>query len=297
MGLKEIIEAARDAYDKERNRDKYERLERQSAENIRAADQRARFFASPDFDLVRQFTIRYSTRASNDDMSRLRDLLSSKQWYFSFDEILFFISDEIKRQQAESLIRRIESLNPRTIHDFIRAYIEINGSDAKNLPVLENLLRARGLFQNREQLEHDLFTVNRQLELQVFESRLRADQGRISIEDIDLLGGYEFEDLLRKLFANAGYHVLQTKLSGDQGADLVLQKFGETTVIQAKRYGGKVGNSAVQEIVAAMSMYRAQHGMVVTNNYFTRSAVELAQVNKIELIDRPKLSELISKFF
>jgi HJR/Mrr/RecB family endonuclease len=52
-----------------------------------------------------------------------------------------------------------------------------------------------------------------------------------------------------------GYRVEQTKLSGDQGADLVVIKLGEKTVIQAKRYGGKIGNSAVQEIMAAITLH------------------------------------------
>ena len=92
-----------------------------------------------------------------------------------------------------------------------------------------------------------------------------------------------------------GYQVEQTRLSGDQGADLVIVKFGEKTVIQAKRFGGKVGNKAVQEIMAAISLYEAQKGMVITNNYFTPAAVKLANANNIELVDRDALEELINK--
>ena len=94
-----------------------------------------------------------------------------------------------------------------------------------------------------------------------------------------------------------GYQVEQTRLSGDQGADLVVVKFGEKTVIQAKCYSGKVGNYAIQEIFAAMNLYKAHKGMVVTNNYFTPAAFELADANNIELIDRDSLEELIRKFW
>ena len=99
-------------------------------------------------------------------------------------------------------------------------------------------------------------------------------------------------DFLSDLYNKMGYEVEPTKLSGDQGADVVVIKFGEKTVIQAKRYGGTVGNKAVQEIIAAISLYKAQKGIVITNNYFTKSAVELAEANKIELIDRDGLKEI-----
>ncbi|MBK6586893.1 MAG: restriction endonuclease [Acidobacteria bacterium] len=84
-------------------------------------------------------------------------------------------------------------------------------------------------------------------------------------------------------------------MSGDQGADVVVVKFAEKTVIQAKRFTGNVGNFAVQEIMAAISMYQAQKGMVITNSYFTPSARDLANVNNIELVDRDDLDELIIK--
>lgn len=114
-------------------------------------------------------------------------------------------------------------------------------------------------------------------------------------ENIDQLNGYEFEGFLKTLSSKMGYQVEQTRLSGDQGADLVIVKFGEKTVIQAKRFGGKVGNKAVQEIMAAISLYEAQKGMVITNNYFTPAAVKLANANNIELVDRDALEELINK--
>jgi HJR/Mrr/RecB family endonuclease len=94
-----------------------------------------------------------------------------------------------------------------------------------------------------------------------------------------------------------GYKVEHTKLSGDQGADLVVVKFGIKTVIQAKCYSGTVGNYAVQEIFAACSLYGAHRGVVVTNNYFTPAAIELAAANNIELTNREGLEELIRKFW
>jgi restriction system protein len=91
--------------------------------------------------------------------------------------------------------------------------------------------------------------------------------------------------------------VENTKLSCDQGADLLIRKYGEKIVVQAKRYNSKVSNSAIQEAVASVRFYSADKAYVVTSNYFTKSACELAQCNNVRLIDRDELIELTSKYY
>ncbi|MCK4428950.1 MAG: restriction endonuclease [Candidatus Aenigmarchaeota archaeon] len=110
------------------------------------------------------------------------------------------------------------------------------------------------------------------------------------------MNGFEFEDFLSKLFKNMGYKVTQTKLSGDQGADLIIERNHKKTVVQAKCYSGKLSNKAIQEVVASIKHYKASAGMVVTNSHFTPSAVKLADSNEVRLIDRNKLKELIEKY-
>ena len=122
------------------------------------------------------------------------------------------------------------------------------------------------------------------------------DSNYYSIKDVDVMNGFEFEGFLNILFKKMGYEVTQTKLSGDQGADLIVSKLGETTVIQAKRSNGKISNNAIQEVSASIKHYKAQKGMVITNNYFTPSAIELAKSNSIILVDRHKLTDLIKEY-
>jgi restriction system protein len=117
------------------------------------------------------------------------------------------------------------------------------------------------------------------------------------INEIDNMIGEDFEKFLEALFITKGYKVLRTPTSGDFGADLIIQKGNMKTAVQAKRYSDKVGLSAVQEIVAALSHYKCQTGMVVTNNYFTQQAQKLALSNNISLWSREELIKeiLISK--
>ena len=113
------------------------------------------------------------------------------------------------------------------------------------------------------------------------------------IADIDTMGGKAFEEYLEVLFGKLGYKVERTRYIGDYGADLITQKDGVKTVIQAKRYGKAVGIKAVQEAVAAKGMYGCTEAMVVTNSTFTPAAAELARANLVVLWDRDRLEEAL----
>lgn len=108
----------------------------------------------------------------------------------------------------------------------------------------------------------------------------------VSIEKIDKMSGEEFELFLKMYFEKQGYKVEMTPRTGDYGADLICKKKDEVIAVQAKRYEGNVGNSAVQEIVAARDFYDADRCIVVTNSYFTKGAIALAEANEVELWDR-----------
>jgi restriction system protein len=124
----------------------------------------------------------------------------------------------------------------------------------------------------------------------------RVQRRRPTIGDVDAMGGVEFEHFLGSLFRAMGYQVQVTQASGDQGADLVLEKFGDRTVVQAKRYSATVSNSAVQEAVAAKAHYRSRHALVVTSSSFTTSALALAASNGVDLWDRGRLESMISTY-
>ena len=112
---------------------------------------------------------------------------------------------------------------------------------------------------------------------------------------VDKMGGIEFESFLQAHYEALGYNVKLTKSSCDYGVDLIIKKDGQLTIIQAKRYGSKVGVNAIQQIVAGLRYYKASKGIVVTNNYYTKNAINLAEANEIELIDRNKLIEIMDK--
>lgn len=112
-------------------------------------------------------------------------------------------------------------------------------------------------------------------------------------EDFDKLEGLEFEHFCASLLRKNGYDVKVTPGSGDQGIDIIAQKDGIVYGIQCKCYTSDIGNKAVQEAFAGKTYYDCHVGVVLTNRYFTRSAIELSQKNKILLWDRDYLLNLI----
>jgi len=116
------------------------------------------------------------------------------------------------------------------------------------------------------------------------------------MDQIDSLSGEEFELLLKKLYEMQGYNTATTKKSHDYGADLVLEKKGKISIVQAKCYGKNVGIKAVQEIVAAKPHYKASDAFVATNRHFSKDAIVLAIEHNVKLIDRDVLFSLVKKF-
>lgn len=256
---------------------------------------------SEKYTFIIQFAKKYGENPKSSELAKLQDLLNRQGFIFSskqIKDILDFAVDQQKYRDAKS---KIISENPSEVRDIIKVYLSFyRPDDGEMFEVLKGIIEEKDLFDlfenNPGELKKEVRRIEREIELEIFEKQLLSDDGQNpALADLDGLDGYEFESFLKDLFSKKGYQVEQTKLSGDQGADLVVVKFGEKKVIQAKRFGGKVGNKAVQEIMAAISLYQAQKGMVITNNYFTSSALELAKSNNIELIDRDGLEELINK--
>lgn len=110
----------------------------------------------------------------------------------------------------------------------------------------------------------------------------------------NIQNGYEFEEFCFSLYTELGYFTEHTKLSNDQGADLVIEKDGIRSVVQAKFYSTPVGNKAIQEVVASKAYYdNAPHAIVITNNTFTPSAIKLAEANSVILINGDEIKKHI----
>lgn len=114
-----------------------------------------------------------------------------------------------------------------------------------------------------------------------------------SIDAVDVMTGSVFDDYVLTHFEYLGYSGHLTPKGEEHGADLILEKDDQRIVVQTKRWKNSVGADAVEKTIEAVKYYKADLGIVFTNNTFTQSARELANGSCIELWDRDKLLELI----
>ena len=119
-----------------------------------------------------------------------------------------------------------------------------------------------------------------------------------TLKKVDAMSGEEFEEFLKAHFEKLGYQVKLTPKSNDYGIDLICKRkiavkneCQNGFVVQAKRYQGKVGVAAIQQVIAGAKYYDCKYGMVITNSYFTSNAWELAKKSGITLWDRNVLHE------
>ena len=112
-----------------------------------------------------------------------------------------------------------------------------------------------------------------------------------SLHYIDTLSGEEFEEYVKHYFRHVGYrNIRTTKTTRDYGADILMKKGFHKVVVQAKRYDRNIGVHAIQEVLASKAYYQCSKAIVITNQYYTSSAIALAKVNDVQLIDRNSLS-------
>lgn len=105
----------------------------------------------------------------------------------------------------------------------------------------------------------------------------------------------DFEHFVAQVFSGLhGWKAEATRASGDQGADVsAISPKGRRAAVQVKHYKNPVGNKAVQEIVAAKALYKAEDAIVVTSGRgFTAAARELAKANNVALWTLEELGQV-----
>lgn len=113
----------------------------------------------------------------------------------------------------------------------------------------------------------------------------------------------DFEHLIRELFekefTSTGGEVKVTRASRDGGVDAVAFDpdpiRGGKIVIQAKRYTGTVGVSAVRDLYGTVLNEGANKGIIVTTSHYGSDAYEFAKGKPLVLIDGNNLLHLLEK--
>lgn len=151
-----------------------------------------------------------------------------------------------------------------------------------------------------ERAKHNLMVVAIVIGVIIFISMVctiyRKLHRKYTLKQLDKMDGHQFEYACADILKANGYkHVKVTRSSGDFGVDIIAEKDKVRYAIQCKRYNHKLDNTPIQEVVGGLAYYQCDKGAVMTNQYFTEPAKQLAQVNDIELLDRDTLSNMVDK--
>lgn len=193
--------------------------------------------------------------------------------------------DIIKEQKIENIIRdkfdRIWSNNYK--NDLYKSFIE-------------ELKYCKSRFPQYKQIfNKEIIKIENCLEDLQNNKFIHKNLSNVALEEVDNLDGLNFEKYVYDLLKLLKYEDLKlTSASGDFGIDVLATKEGIKYAIQCKNYKNSVGSESVQEAYSGKNYYNCHVGIVITNNYFTSHAKELADKNGILLWDRDKLIELIN---
>jgi restriction system protein len=117
----------------------------------------------------------------------------------------------------------------------------------------------------------------------------------LKLAQLESLTPESFEEFVAELFEMLGYEVESRGGAGDEGADVVLfRQDGLRAVVQCKYHKqGVVGSPALQRFLGTIHHSGSHKGYFVTTSTFSLSAEKFAAGNPIELVDGPRLVQLV----
>jgi restriction system protein len=126
--------------------------------------------------------------------------------------------------------------------------------------------------------------------------RHQARRADLKLKQLATLTPEGFEEFVAELFEALGYEVEQVGGTGDEGADLKVRRRGLLAIVQCKYHSrGVVGSPELQKFLGTIHHTASHKGFFVTTRTFTLAAEKFVAEHPIELIDGPRLVELVQE--
>jgi len=151
----------------------------------------------------------------------------------------------------------------------------------------------------RSNVEDDLETIRsavREGRERTERLRRQAKRADLKLAQLASLTPEGFEEFVAEVFEAMGYDVEILGGTGDEGADLRVSKKGLLGVVQCKYHKkGVVGSPELQKFLGTIHHTRSHKGFFVTTRTFSLAAEKFTVEHPIELIDGPRLVELVQE--
>lgn len=127
--------------------------------------------------------------------------------------------------------------------------------------------------------------------------RHQARRADLKLKELASLRPDTFEEFVAELFEALGYEVDRVGGSGDEGVDLRVRKNNLLAIVQCKYSQGKsvVGSPELQKFLGSVHHTSSHKGFFVTTRTFSLAAERFVADHPIELIDGPRLVELVQE--
>lgn len=126
--------------------------------------------------------------------------------------------------------------------------------------------------------------------------RHQARRADLKLSQLSTLTPEGFEEFVAELFEALGYEVERVGGTGDEGADLRVCRDGLRGVVQCKYHKrGVVGSPELQKFLGTVHHTASHKGFFVTTRTFSLAAEKFVAEHPIELIDGPRLVELVQE--
>jgi restriction system protein len=124
--------------------------------------------------------------------------------------------------------------------------------------------------------------------------RRQAQRADLKLAQLDTLTPEGFEEFVAEVFEALGFAVERVGGTGDDGVDLRVHRADLRGVVQCKYYSrGVIGSPELQKFLGTIQHTRSHKGFFVTTRTFSLAAERFAAEHPIELIDGPRLVELV----
>lgn len=125
----------------------------------------------------------------------------------------------------------------------------------------------------------------------------------LTMDDVDRMDGFRFEVLCKLLWSKNGYAAqLTPKRGGDGGIDVIAFKGRQGELLQCKSSSSHdLGWDAIKEVTGGAASYQRQFAgtrfrrVAVTNQRFNGTARQKAEDNKVQLVERQQLEEMLAR--
>ena len=104
-----------------------------------------------------------------------------------------------------------------------------------------------------------------------------------SVEYWENLSWQNFEHEVTKRLRNFGYDAVNTKLSGDEGVDIVINNHDKKFIIQCKAIKNKIGPAYIRDFIGTISIQKALGGIIISLNGFSSGSLEVSDFSNLHL--------------